>query len=242
MNFNRKKAERARISFTLIELLVVIAIIAILASLLLPALKKAKSTAQDTACKGNLKSIASAIMMYVGDKNSYMPVSTLPNGVPMQWKMEIAPYLGFEENLTEAQYGVKIFKCPCFDERVYHTGGYGWNPGYGGCPGGNFGIKEDPAAGRPRVRLESTQMPSETIVCGDTTDWYDAANKFQMAYLYEPWMNGAAGWPNPVVGNRHGGGVNSVWADSHVERKSQFELLAGKNTKVDWYLLRLKLW
>jgi type II secretory pathway pseudopilin PulG len=60
-------------AFTLIKLLAVIAIIAILAALLLPALSRAKATAQAVACRNNLKQWGLATHLYVTDRKDYLP-------------------------------------------------------------------------------------------------------------------------------------------------------------------------
>jgi len=66
---------RNALRFTLIELLIVIAIIAILAAMLLPALKNAKDKAWEISCLGNLKTLSQGIFMYCDDFKDYFPNS-----------------------------------------------------------------------------------------------------------------------------------------------------------------------
>jgi prepilin-type N-terminal cleavage/methylation domain-containing protein len=73
------------LGFTLIELLVVIAIIAILASLLLPALARAKEKAKRTACINNLRNLALAMTMYTQDNTDRMPWCQWYNDYGPSW-------------------------------------------------------------------------------------------------------------------------------------------------------------
>ena len=105
------KNRKPSAGFTLIELLVVIAIIAILASLLLPALAKAKQKGQSTVCLNDLKQVGLAMLMFADEHDDMIPRGTAGNSP--RWWLEFMPYV--PEGGTEKDYrNIKIFMCPSY--------------------------------------------------------------------------------------------------------------------------------
>ncbi|OQA87548.1 MAG: hypothetical protein BWY31_00716 [Lentisphaerae bacterium ADurb.Bin242] len=110
MNANKSR-------FTLIELLVVISIIAILASLLLPALNSAKNKAVSVLCKNQIRQTGLIATQYAGDYRGWIPAYGDADSKKNDWFDFLGPYSGLPSiNRTQVRTfaGYKKFGCPTY--------------------------------------------------------------------------------------------------------------------------------
>ena len=228
---------RTNSAFTLIELLVVIAIIAILASMLLPALAKAKSKAQSTVCSSNMKNWGYATMMYLGDFRDTLPLfgdDQNDYSKPM-WFTKLAPYVAKISQSgvyfgDQSIYTNALRRCPGGSSGA-PTGPGNWNTwiganfgAYGGPPLSGvfyYGNKLSPP------KMSSIKKPGDCMAYMDTVSHYvynptDANYRFTLDYDGDGLKDTMAQYPSvPYNFGRprvHSDGANVTLLDGHVER------------------------
>jgi prepilin-type N-terminal cleavage/methylation domain-containing protein/prepilin-type processing-associated H-X9-DG protein len=179
--------------FTLIELLVVIAVIAILASLLLPALAVAKQRAMATRCLNNLKQIGLASMMYVHDNEDALPMSG----------HEGQPWI---TTLRDSLSGTNLYRCPSDTNRVRKFS-YAMNDFL--LPTAGSGASQD------FTRYTAVPSPSDTMMFAETLGSHE---HFHFVDIDTPGGYDPGAFDQQVDAKRHLEGSHYLFVDGHAER------------------------
>jgi len=205
--------------FTLIELLVVIAIIAILASMLLPALSKARDKAKQIDCTNKLKQVSLANLMYVGDNQSYYPVTTWPD----PWNDTLYKYKYVPGDQR------KTFRCPsleCTPSQWVSSKSYGVNLRQPGIFTGVWSALN--LGGGKFATLLKIKKPSTYVTHADTAWLKASVNYPNQAYQFS-YKNNAA---NGSVHLRHLGLANLTYGDGHVQSVNSFNMYNNEITGI----------
>jgi prepilin-type N-terminal cleavage/methylation domain-containing protein/prepilin-type processing-associated H-X9-DG protein len=225
MPWNRERTPRGR-AFTLIELLVVIAIIAILAALLLPALARAKTQANSTACKNHLRQMAVALQLYVNeDARHHYPFA-------VQYRSranDLRDALDWEDALAlyyPLSWTNRAYHCPGYKGIVlanivsgYPYGSYAYNVA-GNAWYSRLGLgrySTEPATSESQV-----VSPSEMFSIGDSREAI-YGGRLGNDWAGDDWLQiGIAGvYAGYRISPRHGKNYNIASCDGHVEAIDQ---------------------
>jgi prepilin-type N-terminal cleavage/methylation domain-containing protein/prepilin-type processing-associated H-X9-DG protein len=247
--FPLTSAVRPRLGFTLIELLVVIAIIAILASMLLPALARAKKQATTTQCRSNLKQVGIAMFMYADDQNDAMPYAWWYNAAADSADVNnfhylLQPYLRSQAfrsgtRTTNSDFATSIYPCPDRLKENHYRTYRNYGPGVPGNPWkisyamSQYTLTSFPSAvTSPKTeKIGSVPSPSATLAGVDVS----------LDLNHPAVINLGAGADGIFdIGYRHGsrhpvGGANILFFDGHVSthtrRQTNNLILNWKQTK-----------
>lgn len=241
---------RSKKAFTLIELLVVIAIIAILASLLLPALANAKARGQRVYCMNSLRQIGVFFHYFTEDNDDYFPAHRNqgvndPNSFISKSNWWGTAIVGKESGRTN------LFHCPnapTKSRKKNETGGTSWawafdcdNVGYGyngwflgKHPYENYAqpdalTESIPIAGYTfnsygRFKRARVRNPSENLLIGDKRPYGNPPA--WSSSLWYPWssMGKSATTYEGIDTKRHLGGSAVVFNDSHCEMRQEAQI------------------
>lgn len=205
----------------MLELLIVIAIIALLASIMLPALKKAKDKVTTAQCGNNLRQIGIAMQSYLGDSDGYyIPYRIGSESTGYNWAHTMASSSYVTNNRIYfcplANYYFTTYSLPDYPDSAvkrptamwtYSWINYGYNAAF---IGGNIAGWAGAASDLPSQRVSKLRNPSRTILMADAFE----SNSPQRSYFVI--SSNASTSPACAMHDRHSGGTNISWCDGHV--------------------------
>lgn len=238
-----------RKAFTLVELLVVIAVIALLMSILVPALAAAKAQTRQVVCKSNIRQLVLANLGYAGENDGRFVPAALDifrdnrhrwHGVRDSINEPFDPLKG---PLVGYLADGSVKKCP---EKVDFRHGAPWQWDYeDGCGGYGYNMTyigsrvwEDFTEANCRVTTKDVEVarPAETLMFADTAmAKLDSGNPYYLEYSFaEPRyfvVNGQPDTtdsltgkpPSPSIHFRHRDKANIGWADGHISSEQMAE-------------------